>query len=47
VPPIDVQKEFCRKCESMSSMKATATFMLDQADDLFTSLQSRAFSGQL
>jgi type I restriction enzyme S subunit len=47
LPPIEIQEQFERRLDVVSAAEARATAVLDRQLDLFTSLQSRAFSGQL
>lgn len=46
-PPIDKQREFVKSVEALDSVRQEQTAHLHDLDDLFTSLQHRAFSGTL
>lgn len=45
MPPLELQHEFVRRVEAVRAVRRTAE--ADQLDELFASLQSRAFAGQL
>jgi len=47
LPPISLQQEFSRRVEAIEHLKATHRESLAQLDALFTSLQHRAFRGEL
>jgi type I restriction enzyme, S subunit len=47
VPPLDLQKTFSERCNTIESLKATHRAALTELDALFASLQHRAFSGEL
>jgi len=47
VPPISLQQEFARRVEAIEHLKTTHRESLAQLDALFTSLQHRAFRGEL
>jgi len=47
LPPIDMQREFAAIVESVESQKSRLRRYLEGLDDLFASLQSRAFKGEL
>lgn len=47
LPPIELQKEFARKVEVVRALKAKAEQSLAHLDELFLSLQQRAFDGKL
>ena len=47
IPPIDLQKEFARRVGAIERLKTTHRESLAQLDALFTSLQHRAFRGEL
>ena len=44
---LDEQNYFVQKCEVIESLKIKSKLALNQADDLFKSLQNQAFSGNL
>ncbi|MFR9752433.1 restriction endonuclease subunit S [Nocardia sp. 004] len=46
-PPIAVQCEYARRAETIGGMKSRHRAALTELDDLFASLQSRAFRGEL
>jgi type I restriction enzyme, S subunit len=47
IPPIALQQEFARRVEAIAQLKTTHRESLAQLDDLFASLQHRAFRGEL
>jgi len=47
LPPITVQQEFVERVAAVEAAKLTSGASASQLDDLFSSLQARAFSGQL
>jgi type I restriction enzyme S subunit len=47
VPPIDVQDEFARQVAAIDRLKAAHQASLAKLDELFASLQHRAFRGEL
>ena len=47
VPPLDLQQHFAAIVESVEQQKARQSAHLDELDNLFASLQSRAFRGDL
>jgi len=47
VPPLDEQHEFIRRCRAAQDVAAATTSSTASLDELFTSLQARAFSGRL
>ncbi|WP_392476951.1 restriction endonuclease subunit S [Nostoc sp. C110] len=47
IPPIDLQKEFAHRVESVEKLKASHRASLSELDALFASLQNRAFRGEL
>jgi len=47
LPPIDVQREFARRISALEKLKVTQCASLAKLDALFTSLQHRAFRGEL
>lgn len=47
IPPLDHQKEFERRIEAVARQRKLAMSSLTQLDDLFASLQARAFRGEL
>lgn len=47
VPPIQLQQEFAHRMESIERLKTTQRAALAQLDALFSSLQHRAFRGEL
>lgn len=47
VPPLPLQKEFATRVAAINAERTAAQRSLDTLDELFASLQSRAFSGQL
>jgi type I restriction enzyme S subunit len=47
IPPIDMQDRFSNRCRSADRALEIGYQLYVRADDLFASLQSRAFSGQL
>ncbi|WP_454296554.1 restriction endonuclease subunit S [Salana multivorans] len=47
VPPLDLQQEFAAKVEEINARRAVVERALALDDELFTSLQSRAFADQL
>lgn len=47
VPPIDLQREFTAAMRKIRHMKSKLTDAIAASDTLFTSLQHRAFTGQL
>ncbi|QIB91198.1 restriction endonuclease subunit S [Methanosarcina mazei] len=47
LPPIGLQKEFSHRIESIEKLKATHKSALTEIDELFLSLQYRAFRGEL
>jgi type I restriction enzyme S subunit len=46
-PPLPLQKEFAQRVEAVEKLKATHHASLSQLEALFTSLQHRAFRGEL
>lgn len=46
-PPLPLQQEFARRIAVVEKLKAAHRASLDQLDALFTSLQHRAFRGEL
>jgi len=46
-PPLDIQLAFERRIKSLETLRVQSVDCLDRLDNLFASLQSRAFSGQL
>ena len=44
---LDEQNYFVQKCEVIESLKIKSKLALNQADDLFKSLQNQAFNGTL
>ena len=47
MPPLDLQKRFAAIVDAVLRQKLTLYAYLDELDDLFSSLQQRAFSGEL
>jgi len=47
LPPDDLQLRFSKTIESIGASKVAAALQSVALETLFTSLQSRAFSGQL
>ncbi|MFD0883035.1 restriction endonuclease subunit S [Streptosporangium algeriense] len=47
IPPIDIQKDFGHRIRSLEAAKETQKKHLAKLDELFVSLQSRAFRGKL
>jgi type I restriction enzyme S subunit len=47
LPPIERQRAFASRCAAVDAQRATAERSLQTLDELFVSLQARAFSGQL
>lgn len=47
IPPLDLQQEFARRVEAIEKLKTTHCASLSELDSLFTSLQHRAFRGEL
>ncbi|WP_410509963.1 restriction endonuclease subunit S [Methanosarcina hadiensis] len=47
LPPIEMQKEFSHRIESIEKLKATYKSSLTEIDELFLSLQYRTFRGEL
>lgn len=47
VPPLPLQKEFIRRVEAINKLKSTHKASLAELDELFSSLQYRAFRGEL
>jgi type I restriction enzyme, S subunit len=47
VPSLDEQREFARQIESLEKLKSSHKTALSKLDDLFASLQHRAFRGEL
>jgi type I restriction enzyme S subunit len=47
VPPLPLQKEFIRRVEAINKLKSTHQASLAELDELFASLQYRAFRGEL
>ncbi|MDB5308095.1 MAG: restriction modification system specificity subunit [Gemmataceae bacterium] len=47
LPPIEVQQEFARRIDSVEQLKAKHRLYLGKLDELFASLQHRAFRGEL
>lgn len=46
-PPLELQQEFGRRIQSIENIKLTQVASLSELDSLFTSLQHRAFRGEL
>ena len=47
IPPLDLQQSFSEIVSSVEEQKAKMKKHLEQLDDLFASLQQRAFRGDL
>ena len=47
IPPLDLQQRFAEIVSSVEEQKAKMREHLEQLDDLFASLQQRAFRGDL
>ncbi len=47
VPPIPLQREFARRFQATERLRATQRVSLAELDELFASLQNRAFKGKL
>ncbi len=47
VPPLELQQQFAKIVEKIEVQKARCQAQLDELDNLFASLQSRAFKGEL
>jgi len=47
VPPLDLQREFAGRVEAVERLKAVQRASLAELDELFASLQHRAFRGEL
>jgi len=47
VPPLEVQHQFAARVERIDSQRAVVQCSLDALDEVFASLQARAFSGRL
>ena len=47
LPPLELQQEFARRVEAINAQRALLEQALAKDEELFASLQSRAFSGQL
>jgi len=47
LPPLALQKEFARRVEAVEKLKAEQREHLARLDELFVSLQHRAFRGEL
>ena len=47
IPPLDLQQRFAEIVSSVEEQKAKMKKHLEQLDDLFASLQQRAFRGDL
>ncbi|MDM3845976.1 MAG: restriction endonuclease subunit S [Aphanizomenon gracile PMC638.10] len=47
IPPIDLQQKFAHRIEAVEKLKASHRASLSELDALFTSLQHRAFRGEL
>lgn len=47
IPPLDLQQRFAEIVSSVEEQKAKMRKHLEQLDDLFASLQQRAFRGDL
>jgi type I restriction enzyme, S subunit len=47
VPPLSLQQEFARRVAAVEQLKSAHRRSLDKLDELFTSLQHRAFRGEL
>jgi type I restriction enzyme S subunit len=47
LPPIDLQREFARRITVVEKLKAAQRSSLAELDTLFSSLQQRAFTGNL
>lgn len=47
VPPLDVQQEFASRVEQINAQRALVERALKKDEELFASLQSRAFKGEL
>lgn len=46
-PPVNIQKRYAKYCESVNAKKTLIQSGLDNMNNLFASLQQRAFSGNL
>jgi len=47
VPPLPLQQEFARRFQATEKLRAAQTASLAELDELFASLQNRAFKGEL
>ncbi len=47
VPPLTVQREFSQKYRAVEKLRGCGQSALAQSDELFSSLQHRAFRGEL
>ena len=47
LPPVELQRKFARRAEVVEKLRARQHASLAELDSLFTSLQSRAFNGEL
>ncbi len=47
VPPLQLQREFARRYQSAERLRSTQTASRVELDELFVSLQNRAFNGEL
>ncbi len=47
VPPLDLQQKFARRVEAVERLKASHRAQLAELDELFASLQQRAFRGEM
>ena len=47
LPPVDLQDEFIRRLGCLDKLKSLQNESLNKLDELFTSLQSCAFRGEL
>ena len=47
IPPLAVQQEFAARVEKINAQRALVERALEKDEELFASLQSRAFSGEL
>jgi type I restriction enzyme S subunit len=47
VPPLDLQRQFAERAEQINTQRAVVQRALETDDELFASLQSRAFRGEL
>jgi ribonuclease toxin BrnT of type II toxin-antitoxin system len=47
IPPISIQLEFARRIEDIENLAVSTQTHMDKLDSLFSSLQHRAFRGEL